>query len=365
MSSVDYINPKLIIQSNTIEQGSVTWRSPSNLAIIKYWGKHGIQLPRNPSISFTLDKAYTETKLEYGPRRNNSDTELDVAFYFNNEPNEAFKAKVVKFLQSILGIFPFLKQLSITIHSSNSFPHSAGIASSASSMSALALCLCSLEEELFHTLSEDEAFRQKASYVARLGSGSACRSIYSTMAAWGEIGIIENSSDLYAVPYIEQVDAIFKTYHDDILMISGAEKSVSSRAGHGLMDQNIYADNRYAQARQRFHKLVDILRSGDVDAFGRITESEALTLHALMMTSAPPYILIKPNTLAAIEKIQAFRKETKHPLYFSLDAGPNLHLLYPDNIAAPVQEFIQQELVPFCEQGKWLKDQVGPGPIQL
>lgn len=362
--SLDYKNARLVIETSKLKEGSVSWRSPSNLAIIKYWGKHGIQLPRNPSISFTLENAYTETTIEYAPKKG-IDTGIDLQFLFNNEVNELFRAKVLKYLESLSEIFPFLKQLRLKISSSNSFPHSAGIASSASSMSAIALCLCSLEHQLFGTLPKDEAFRKKASYIARLGSGSACRSIFATMAVWGEFGEVNNSSDLYAIPFTTEVHDIFKTYHDDILLISRGEKSVSSTAGHGLMDENIYADNRYKQARQRFHNLLLALKKGDVEAFGRIAEMEALTLHALMMTSAPPYILLKPNTLLIIEKIKAFRAETKLPLYFSLDAGPNLHLLYPDEITSQVQVFITNELIQFCENGQWLQDKVGQGPLQL
>ena len=92
-----------------------------------------------------------------------------------------------------------MNQLELTIRSKNSFPHSAGIASSASSMSALALCLCSLEDELFETLGDDSEFDKKASYIARLGSGSACRSIYPGMALWGQNDKIEGSSDLFAI----------------------------------------------------------------------------------------------------------------------------------------------------------------------
>lgn len=359
-----YINPKLVVETSKLKEGSVTWRSPSNIAIIKYWGKHGIQLPKNPSISFTLENAYTETKFEYSPKTG-VDTGLQVEFLFEGKENEAFKAKIVKYLESITNIFPFLKQLNLKISSTNSFPHSAGIASSASSMSALALCLCSLEDDLFGTLNDDTEFRKKASFISRLGSGSACRSIYKGLAVWGEFGEVPNSSDLFAVPYMDNVHEVFKTFHDDILMISGGEKSVSSRAGHSLMEQNIYADNRYQQARQRLHELLIALQSGDVDTFGRISESEALTLHALMMTSSPPYLLMKPNTLAAIEKIIAFRKETKTPLYFSLDAGPNLHLLYPDSVVEQTKAFIQSELLQFCENQKWLEDKVGDGPIQI
>jgi len=161
------------------------------------------------------------------------------------------------------------------------------------------------------------------------------------------------------------VHEIFSSFHDDILIVSKAEKSVSSRAGHALMDGNLYADNRYLQARQRFHDLLRILKSGDVEAFGRIAESEALTLHALMMTSNPPYLLMRPNSLQIIEKVQQFRKDTKQPLYFTLDAGPNIHLLYPDESKIAVQSFIHNELKQYCEDETVLPDFVGDGPVQV
>ena len=358
-----YKNPQLVIESAKAKEGKVTWRSPSNIAIIKYWGKHGIQLPKNPSISFTLENAYSETTLSYRPKEVASN-EVSVNFIFDGSPNEIFRNKTVKFFESILAIFPFLRQFEFDIESKNSFPHSAGIASSASGMSALALCLCSLEDRYFGTLKDDSEFRKKASFVSRLGSGSACRSIYPGLALWGESPLWEGSSDLYAIP-VDEIHEIFKTYHDDILIVSKGEKAVSSRAGHGLMDENIYADNRYNQARSRLRNLKQIMQNGDADAFGKIVESEALTLHALMMSSNPPYILIKPNTLTLIEKIQEFRKEMKLPLYFSLDAGPNLHLLYPDEIKKTDQEFITSALLPFCEKGQWIQDKVGQGPLQL
>ncbi|MCG8332651.1 MAG: diphosphomevalonate decarboxylase [Chitinophagales bacterium] len=362
--ALDYTNHKLVVESNKIEAGSVSWRSPSNLAIIKYWGKHGRQLPRNPSISFTLDEAYTETTLSYEPKKG-VDQGIDLTFLFNGLPNEAFAKKVKTFLESIVDIFPFLRQLKWTINSSNSFPHSSGIASSASSMSALALCLCTLEDNLFDTLKDDNAFRQKASYIARLGSGSACRSIFAGLSMWGEMGEVENSSDFYAIPVEDKVHDIFKTYHDAILIVNQGEKSVSSRAGHALMEGNPYADKRYQQARQRLHNLLLALQNGDVEAVGNILEAEALTLHALMMASNPPYILIKPNTLTLIDKVKSYRKDTGHPLYFSLDAGPNLHLLYPDNIKNEVDNFIETELSSYCEDKHWIADKIGKGPLQL
>jgi len=361
---LDYVNPKLIIDTGSLEPAKITWRSPSNLAIIKYWGKYGRQLPRNPSISITLDAAFTETTLEYQAKKG-ADEGISLEFSFEKKPNEAFRAKLLKFLESIVDIFPFLKQLHLNIHSYNSFPHSAGIASSASSMSAIALCLCSLEHRLFGTLGEDAAYRQKASFISRLGSGSACRSIYAKMAVWGTTGEVEQASDLYAVPFAEQTHDIFKSCHDDILIASRGEKSVSSSAGHGLMEGNLYADNRYIQAKRRLHDLLPILKSGDFEAFGKIAENEALTLHALMMTSNPSYILMRPNSLAMIEKVRQFRKETKTPLYFSLDAGPNLHLLYPDEASTVVKGFIQSELVGLCENGEIIEDKAGDGPLEV
>ena len=360
---LDYKNPQLVVETAKLQQGSLSWQSPSNLAIIKYWGKHGVQLPRNPSISFTLSNAVTNTQLEYRAKTG-VDEGISLRFFFEDQLNEAFGNKVKSFFESITGIFPFIRQMHFTIHSNNSFPHSAGIASSASSMSALALCLCSLEDRLFGTLQDDQSFRQKASYVARLGSGSACRSIYPTMALWGKTPDLPTSSDLYAVAFDSELHSVFKTYRDDILIISKGEKGVSSSAGHQLMEQNTYAGPRYQEARQRLHRLLDILRSGDLEAFGMICEQEALTLHALMMCSYPPYILMRPNTLAAIEKIRQFRADTGHPLYFSLDAGPNLHLLYPAEIQTEVQNFIQESLTAYCENDQWLSDQVGLGPLE-
>ena len=184
---IDYTNSKLLIESSKLTTGEVVWRSPSNLAILKYWGKHGVQLPNNPSLSMTLQNAFTDTVIRYRPKEDYTET-IDLDFHFHEEANEVFKGKIERYFESLLPIFPFLKQLKLDIHSGNSFPHSSGIASSASSMSALALCLCTMEDQFFGTLDDDTEFDRKASFVARLGSGSASRSIFPGMALWGETG---------------------------------------------------------------------------------------------------------------------------------------------------------------------------------
>ena len=354
----------------------ITWRSPSNIAIIKYWGKHGVQLPRNPSISFTLNNAFTEMTLQYRVK-DQFDDKISLAFDFEERDKiEKFRQKIVAFLETQLDTFPFLTQLDLKIASSNSFPHSAGIASSASSMSALALCLCSLENEFLGKNGSDtddtsrngregSVFLQKASTIARLASGSACRSVYPTIAVWGECADVKGSSDAYAVGFESEIHPIFKSYHDDILIAATGEKSVSSRMGHGLMNDNPYASARYQQANERMSRLILALKAGDVDTFGQIAEDEAMTLHALMMTTSPWFTLLKPNTLKMIEILRGWRKTTKVPAYFSLDAGPNLHLLYPDAYEKEVKELINNELKQHCENERVIFDTVGQGAIRM
>lgn len=359
-----YQNKELLLEASQVKSGNVIWRSPSNIALIKYWGKHGRQLPRNPSISFTLNNAHTETSVTY-ETKNGSHGGVDFDFFFDGEKKESFKPKLEKFFSGILDIFPFLAQLHLKIESTNSFPHSAGIASSASAMSALALCLCSIEEELFQTNLSEAAFLQKASYVSRLGSGSACRSVYPAAALWGKSVNVEGSSDEYAIPCTELIHPVFKDFNNDILIVSNEEKNVSSSQGHALMENNIFAEARYKQANIRLNNLLRALKEGDVDTFGSIVENEAMTLHAMMMASHNPFILIKPNTLILIDLIKNFRKESKIPLYFSLDAGPNPHLMYPAEHNAEVKGFINQMLVDFCHEGKWIADRVGNGAEKL
>ncbi|MEO7175490.1 MAG: diphosphomevalonate decarboxylase [Saprospiraceae bacterium] len=361
---LDYRNPNLKLGSRDIEPGEVSWRSPSNIALIKYWGKMGQQHPRNPSISFTLNQAVTDMRMSW-ETKTSVGNEIELDFAFHGEPNDLFRSKIIQYLHSIQDRMPFLTQVALKIETGNSFPHSSGIASSAASMSALALCLCSLEDELFQTLQEDDSFERKASYLARLASGSACRSIYGKAALWGQYAPVSGSSDDYAIPMEDQFHETFKTYHDDILLVSAEEKKVSSRAGHALMDEHPFASARYEQANKNMAAMLAALKSGDTERFGQILELEAWTLHSLMMSSADPFSLILPNTLTILEKVKQYRADTGHPLYFTLDAGPNVHLLYPDSIFIEVTQFVEDQLLPHCADGQYIQDEVGEGPEEV
>ncbi len=344
-------------------QGETAWRAPSNIALVKYWGKYGNQLPKNASISFTLNNAFTETSVRYIAKKNN-DKDIQLKFLFEGNENIRFAEKIQKFLESIIPHFPFLPYFYLEINSSNSFPHSTGIASSASSMAALALCLTDIENALDGGLFP-AAFFEKASMIARLGSGSACRSVFPYLSVWGKHATIPFSNNEHGISFHEKVHPVFKTFKDAILIVSSEEKSVSSRAGHALMDGNPFAESRYQQAENHLSTLVNCLKDGNIEKFGEIVENEALTLHALMMCSTPSYMLMLPNTLKIIDLIKTYRTEKGVPLYFTLDAGPNVHLLYPEANASDVETFIEQSLLLYCENRKVIFDQVGNGPTKI
>ena len=348
------------------ELKKTSWRSPSNIALVKYWGKHGKQLPSNPSISFTLDKCYSETSFAIS-EKSPKDKDIQLKFYFDKKENLAFRIKILSFFESIAKDFPFLSKYALSIHSTNSFPHSSGIASSASAMSALALCLCDMEAKLKPSGSkiDKDKFLKKASYYARIGSGSASRSLYPVVSLWGETAKVKGSSDEHAIPFENEIHKTFKKYQNSILIASSAEKKVSSRVGHALMKTNPFAKAHFKQANENIGEMISALKTGDIEKFGIITETEAMTLHALMMCSSPNFILMNPSSLAMINKIKTFREMTKLPLYFTLDAGPNIHLLYPENIKSKVIPFIQSELSEHCEDGRIIWDQIGKGPTAI
>ncbi len=345
--------------SKTLENGSYTWSSPSNIALVKYWGKKEHQIPENPSISFTLNNCKTVTTLSFSKRENNDDFSFEV--YLDGENKDDFKPKIETFFKRIEVYLPFLKDYHFKIETSNTFPHSSGIASSASGMSALASCLMSVERSLSRVKVTDEYFIQKASFLARLGSGSASRSLEGDLVVWGKHQDIAESSDLFGVKYPFEVHQNFKNYQDTILLVDKGEKQVSSTIGHNLMHNHPFAEERFKQAHKNLSSLIGVLKKGDLKAFIDIVESEALTLHAMMMTSMPYFILMKPNTLEIINKIWAFREKTNSNVCFTLDAGANVHVLFPEAESELVNEFIKNELVAYCQNGHYISDRIGFG----
>ena len=325
---------------------------PSNIALIKYWGKYENQIPANPSISYTLSQCRTITEMEFAEGEN-----FSVKLFLSGKEEPKFAEKTAKYLAGIEKYLPWVLRGSFVIKTENTFPHSSGIASSASGFGALAKCLMALDKEISDEKSPEETL-QKASLLARLGSGSACRSLYNGLVVWGATPVVSGSADEYAVPYpVSEIHSIFRDFNDWVMLIHEGQKSVSSTVGHGLMNGNPYAQVRFAEAAKNFFTLQEILKNGDMDGFIKLVEHEALTLHAMMMVSDPAFILMQTGTLETIHKVWDFRRETGLPLFFTLDAGANVHLLFPnDGRRERIKAFIETELLAYTQSGGMVKD---------
>ena len=355
MNTADFISKKV---TKTIINASYTWQTPSNIALVKYWGKSDPQIPKNASISFTLNNCHTITTIQFEktPKNNTANFEL----FFEGKKKEDFKPKIAKFFERIEEYCPYILEYKMIISSENSFPHSSGIASSASGMSAIAMCLLSLEKALNPDITT-EFINKKASFLARLGSGSASRSIEGPLVVWGKHPEIEGSADLFAVKFPYKVHPIFEDYCDSILLVDKGEKQVSSTVGHNLMHNHPYAEQRFTQANENLSKISTILQNGDIKEFINLVESEALTLHAMMLTSNPYFILMKPNTLEVINKIWEYRAQNNSNICFTLDAGANVHILYPAVEKNKIELFIKNTLVGYCQKNQYISDSVGFG----
>lgn len=337
-----------------ITEGKISVQAPSNIAFVKYWGKVGRQHPINPSVSMTLKNCFTTCHVTY--RHGVEQTKVE-SFCFAGKENKKFQSRIEEYLYDISDVAPFVKNLSLSIKTDNTFPHSAGIASSASAFAAIGYALAHIERHL--KCKNDSDLEERASKFARLGSGSAGRSIIGPYCVWGEYDP-EKSVDDYAVSLTE-IHQSFSHVKDAILLIDEQEKKVSSSAGHKLMGNHPYRQARIDQAKDHTLRLIAAMREGDWQVFGDILENEALALHGLMMTSSPSFILLTPKSLEAIERIRNYRDATNIPVYFTIDAGPNIHVIYPKTHAINVEKFIKSELANLCHNQKYILDEIGGG----
>ena len=341
-----------------------SWSSPSNIALVKYWGKNKDQTPKNSSISFTLSTCNTKTSIVFSKSEKKLNV-VDFTISYDGDIKNDFRPKIEKFFAAIIKYCPYLLYYHLEINTKNTFPHSSGIASSASGMSALSLCLMSLEKEISEDRFSNDFFFLKASFLSRIGSGSACRSVYGGFNIWGKHQDFEQSSDLFSLQINQSISPKFGNYQDTILLVDENQKDVSSSAGHSLMDNHPFSMDRYAIANTNTSALKVILEKGDLFGFCDLVEKEALMLHSLMMSSSPSYVLMKPQTLEIMNEIKAFRNMNKVPVCFTLDAGANVHVLYPEKDSKSVTDFINAKLSQYCFQGKFIMDHIGKGPEKI
>jgi diphosphomevalonate decarboxylase len=184
--------------------------------MIKYWGKYENQIPANPSISYTLNHCRTNTTMDFFA---GEDFSVQTFLAGNEEKN--FAEKIEKYFKNIEQYLPWILKGKYIIRTENTFPHSSGIASSASGFGAIAKCLMQLDA-IFQEVIGRSSTEKKASFLARLGSGSACRSLYNGLVVWGNTKEVDGSSDLYAVQYPnDEIHPVFKNFNDWVLIHEG------------------------------------------------------------------------------------------------------------------------------------------------
>lgn len=284
-----------------------TAKAPANIAFIKYWGKlnEKLRLPANSSISMNLSGAFTITSVEF------NETLKDDEFTLNGiVAGQEETERVSKHLDRIRDLAKIKSQARVI--SDNNFPKSSGIASSASGFAALTLAAT---KAAGLDLSEKDI-----SILARLGSGSACRSVPDGFVEW-KAGRTNDSSYAYS---------LFKpNYWDicDLIAVVGENsKKVSSTEGHARAESSPFYQSRILGMDKKISEIKRAFREKDFTKFGEILEAEAINMHAVMMTSTPPLYYWKPETLDIINKVNELREKGVE-CYFTIDAGPNVHVI--------------------------------------
>lgn len=287
-------------------------RAPVNIALSKYWGKREpiLNLPTNSSVSISLPELGTETDISI---LSSEQTRHDVISLNgqNLSQTHPFSLRVSDFLNH----FRQDEDTFFKVDTLNTVPTAAGLASSASGYAALVLAL----DDLFGWQLEPRAL----SLLARLGSGSASRSVYSGFAIWHQ-GQQDDGLDSFAEP----IDITWPEFCVGLLEIDIKEKSVGSSAG---MQQTVETCALYQawpeQANKDVLTISEAIQNKDFATLGKTAEHNALSMHATMIATWPPIVYWQPESVAAMQKIWQLREQDIN-VYFTMDAGPNLKLLF-------------------------------------
>ncbi len=288
-------------------QLSATAAACPNIALIKYWGNkdHEYRIPENGSISFNLAGLSTKTTVTFDPS-----LEQDSLFINDEEIEDSGFKRVKSFLKIIrqLSGKPYFAQ--VTSH--NNYPMAVGIASSAAAFAALSLAASTA---IGLSLSEKDLSR-----LARRGSGSACRSIPGGFVEWYPGNSDQNSyAESIAPPDHWELT-------DLIAVVTKKHKSVGSTAGHALAHTSPLQPARIADTQRRLSVVRQAILNKDFEALAEMVELDSNLMHAVMMTSNPPLVYWEPTTVSIIKNVPIWRSENIQVCY-TMDAGPNVHLI--------------------------------------
>ena len=301
-----------------------------NLALIKYWGNRdqSLRLPSNDSLSFNLGDLRTTTTVEFDPLLTRDEVSID-GYKVSAQAYE----RVAHHLDRLADYSDIAEidcgerrdmsecRPRARVISNNTFPMGVGIASSASGFAALTLAACAA---LGIKKSESEL-----SGLARLGSGSACRSVPGGFVAW---------HDGYAV-------SIAPPAHwplmDVIAVVSRAHKAVGSTEGHAMADNSPLQAARLSDTQRRIRQCEEAIANTNFTLLAEVIEQDALLMHGVIMTSQPSVLYWEPATLSVMRAVRELREDGL-PVAFSIDAGPNVHCICEAHALKQVKQAIRQ-----------------------
>lgn len=302
----------------------------ANIALIKYWGRSqhhdpGLNIALNDTVSMTkfglTDGIHlqTHTTIEFSP-----DFDEDIAVVERQKITGRQRERIIRVVDPLRAMATIEYKFKMQSH--NDFPTQAGLASSASAFAALALAAAAA---LGLKLS-----REDLSKIARLGSGSAARSIHGGFVYCHK----GNSHETSLAEQICAADCF--DMNAVIAVVDAGKKEITSDEGHHLANTSPFNEIRIQQSQQQAQQIRSLILENDFNAVGQMAESNCLYMHAVMMTSQPALFYWQPTTLTIIKRIQQLRKEG-FPCYFTIDAGPNVHCLCESKNMAELQQIIE------------------------
>lgn len=304
-----------------------TAKAPANIAFVKYWGKEDddLTLPCNNSISMNLRDLYTVTTVDFSPNYTSDEVEIG---YFGEKPSLVSgnkRERVIRQLdrlRELKGMNTKAKVLSV-----NNFPAEVGIASSASAFAALTMAICNALNI--------KCNEKSLSILTRLGgSGSACRSIPAGFVEW-EKGDKSENSFAHQIAPTNHWDLM-----DVILVVSKKSKKSTSLEGHKSAKSSPYYSSRLAELPTRLANVREAIKEINLTKLGIELEKEAISLHITALTSLPPIWYWEPETLSVIKDVYSLREQGIEA-YFTIDAGPNVHLICESNNKKKVMKYFE------------------------
>ncbi len=301
---------------------TATAQANPNLAFIKYWGNRDntLRIPSNGSISMNLDGLYSRTTVTFQPSLS-----FDQLSINGRQITGPGRDRIAHILDIIRGMANIHERAEVM--SENNFPSGAGIASSASAFAALALA-GSKAAGLNLSLPE-------LSRLARRGSGSAARSIPGGFVEW-QAGTHDEDSFAFSIAPPEHWKLV-----DCVAIVSAAQKKVGSTEGHSVAGTSPLQAARVADAPRRLDLCRKAILERDFNAFASIVELDSDMMHAVMMTSTPALHYWKPASLEVMKCVRQWRADGL-PVCYTVDAGPNVHVMCPESEAQIVEQRLRE-----------------------